>query len=142
MTPNPNKIPYEKDFTIAEAWLVLTTWRQSDTYPWMKRRTVNYIALRAAFFVSLIVLFVHCIWALQTHCGINFQRGGSIIALLAAGLYAVVDWHDPKTVFLSGGGMRPITFFDPYFMLPVLGALGTVVWGYGDLLPFFGICRV
>lgn len=138
MTPDPNKLTYDTDFTFAMVWGVLTKWRKSDTYPWMKRKAVTYIAPRAAFWISLITLFAHVIWAIHTKCGVNFQRGGSIVALSTAVLYAVVDWHDPKTAFLSGGRIKPITIFDPYIMLPVLAAIGTVVWGYGDLLPFFG----
>ncbi len=61
MTPNPNKIPSEKEFTIADAWLVLSTWRQSDTYPWMKKNAVNYLAPRTAFLLSILVLIIHFI---------------------------------------------------------------------------------
>jgi hypothetical protein len=138
MTPSPNKIPYEKDFTIAEAWLVVSTWRQNDTYPWMKKKAVIYLAPRVAFWLSIVVLFVHYIWALYSHCNVNFPRGGAVISLLAAGLYAVIDWHDPHTALLSGGQIQRVTIFNPFFVLPLLGAVGALVWGYGDLLPFFG----
>jgi hypothetical protein len=138
MAPSPNKISYEKEFTIVEAWLVVSTWRQGDTYPWMKKNAVVYLAPRAAFWVSIIVLFGHCVWAIHSNCNVNFQRGGSIITLLAAGLYAIIDWHDPHTMLLSVGQIKRLKIFNPYFILPLLAAVGTLVWGYGDLLPFFG----
>lgn len=138
MTHDPNKLTNETDFTIVVFWRVLKKWRESDTYPWMKQMAVTYIAPRAALGISLIALFVHFIWAIYTKCGVNFQRGGSIVALSAAALYAFVDWHDPKTALLSGKRINRLRILGPYIMLPILAAIGTIVWGYGDLIPFFG----
>ncbi|MDA9524131.1 hypothetical protein XI06_28600 [Bradyrhizobium sp. CCBAU 11434] len=58
--------------------------------------------------------------------------------LAAAALYAVLEWHEPSTANLSGGSVLQFWFYNPAFLLPFLGAGGTLVWGYGDLLPFFG----
>jgi hypothetical protein len=136
---DPHKIPYYGEIKPKEAMLVIRTWTQSDTYPWMKRKAIDYFAPRAAFICSIIVLTIHYWWAFESKCGVNFQRSGAVIALVSAALYSLIEWHKSDAGVL-GGTIKRFRFFSPYFMLPLLLAMGTVIWGYGDLLPMFGNC--
>lgn len=136
---NPHKIPYDGELKLNEVMLVIRTWQQSDTYPWMRRKAIDYIAPRAAFVFSIIFIIIHYRWALESKCGVNFQRSGAVIALVSAALYSLIEWHKPDAAVLEGT-IKRFKFFSPYFMLPLLLAVGTVIWGYGDLLPMFGDC--
>ncbi|MBY5385212.1 hypothetical protein [Rhizobium leguminosarum] len=51
-----------------------------------------------------------------------------------------ISWHEPKTMLLSGGQVTTWSFFNPLFILPLIAFIGTVIWGYGDLLPFGRAC--
>lgn len=138
MQQNPPKLPYDGDYGFRQAWLALREWRRPDTVLYMKRKAMEYVAPRLAFWISFLSLVLHSHWAWTTHCGANFQRGGAIVAFAAAALYAVLEWHDPKTAVLSGGPIQRVSFYNSALLLPLLGAAGTLIWGYGDLLPFFG----
>ncbi|KYH02493.1 hypothetical protein [Bradyrhizobium sp. DOA1] len=138
MQQNHPKLPFHGDFDFQQAWLAVREWRDPSTAPYMKRKAMEYFAPRVAFWLSVVSLAGHWYWASTTHCGVNFQRGGAIVVLAAAALYAVLEWHDPKSAMLSGGRIQRIWFYNPAFLLPLLGAAGTLIWGYGDLLPFFG----
>lgn len=131
------KLPYEGDYGLSQSWQVVREWTREDTYPWMKVKALECLLPRAAFWVSFIVLASHWYWAEASHCGVNFQRGGAVITLAAALAYAVLEWHDSGTALLSGQRAPIWSFFKPAFVLPVLAAVGTAVWGYGDLLPIF-----
>ncbi len=128
------KIPHEATFTLGLSFKVVKEWMRPDTYPWMKRKAVNYLAPRVAFWISTIALSVHVVWALNTECSVNFQRGGAIVVFAAAALYACIEWHEPNG-YLSGGPVQRLSLSNPYFVLPLIGAVGPLVWGYGDLLP-------
>lgn len=133
------KVPYkEEDFRLRHALLVIREWRGADTYPWMRRRVMDYLAPRLALLFTVIVLIVHATWAMTSDCGVNFQRAGSPIVLISAGLYAAIEWHTPKGGMLDGGLVEKLKLFNPLFLLPLLGVLGTAIWGYGDLFPLFG----
>lgn len=132
------KLPYDKDYSFAQAWRAVREWRYPDTFPYMKRKAMEYFAPRLALWISVSSLIGHWYWASITHCGVNFQRGGAIVVLAAAALYAVLEWFEPNAATVSGGPVQRVWFYNPAFLLPILGALGTLIWGYGDLLPFFG----
>lgn len=129
-------IGHEESFTLKTSWRVVRNWRR--TYPWMRRKAVNHLAPRLAFFISVLAIFAHAIWAAKTHCNVNFQRGGGIVTLTAAALYAVIEWHAPKGGLWSGGLVEKLHIWNPLFLLPFLGGTGTLIWAYGDLLPWFG----
>ncbi|GJE27540.1 hypothetical protein [Methylobacterium organophilum] len=129
------KLSYEGEYGFAQSWQVIREWSRDDTYPWMKLKALEYLLPRAAFWVSIAVLGSHWYWAEASRCGVNFQRGGAVITVAAALAYATLEWHDPGTAHLSGARAPVWSFFKPAFVLPVLAALGTAVWGYGDLLP-------
>ncbi len=133
------KVPHdEESFHFRHCIIVILSWSEKDTYPWMKRRTVNFLAPRLALAFTLLSVIIHTIWALKSECGINFQRSGAMITFISAALYALTAWHEPKGGYLDGGPLNKIRPFEPMFLLPFLGLLGTIIWGYGDLLPFFG----
>jgi hypothetical protein len=138
MQGNRPKLPYDGEFNFKQAWQAVREWRRPDTAPYMKRKAVRYFAPRLALWTSVLSLVGHWYWASITHSSVNFQRGGAIVVLAAAALYAVLEWHQPSTSNLSGGPVQQFWFHNPAFLLPFLGAVGTLVWGYGDLLPFFG----
>ncbi|MCD0421232.1 hypothetical protein LOC51_28770 [Rubrivivax sp. JA1024] len=104
----------------------------------MKRKAIAYFAPRATLFITVASLAIHSGWAWATNCGVNFQRGGAIVVLVAAALYALSEWYEAKGGRLDGGALERYHFLNPAFLLPFLAALGTLIWGYGDLLPFFG----
>ncbi|XHC10656.1 hypothetical protein ABWH98_24520 [Labrenzia sp. ac12] len=134
------KIPYEEEeFSGRHAIKILREWRSEDTAPWMKRRAVNYLSPRCAALISVITLLVHLIWAERSSCAINFQRSGSLLVLNAAAFYAFIEWHKADGGKLSGGKLKRYSLFNPFIVLPIIAALGTVVWGYGDLLPLLSL---
>lgn len=130
------KIPHKQPFGVKQTYKVLREWGWPDTYPWMKRKAVNYLAPRVAFWFSGVALVGHLIWAWNTECSINFQRGGAVVVFTAAALYACIEWHEPNGGYYSGGPVQRLSLANPFFVLPLIGAIGTLVWGYGDLFPF------
>lgn len=134
------KVPYTEDenqFSLGHSIAVIRGWRAKDTYPWMRRRTVNFLVPRCAFWLSVLTVAVHAWWASVSHCGVDFQRGGAVVVLLSAAGYGLVSWHEATSLMVN-----KLSPFHPLFMLPLLGVVGTLLWGYGDLLPFFGTaCR-
>jgi hypothetical protein len=133
------KVPEdEAEFTARDAFKILREWNQDGTVQWMKRLTVNLLAPRLAWWLSLMVIGLHGWWACKSSCGVNFARGGALIVLLSAIGLGVVAWYEPNYGLLSGGKIKRWHFFHPLVMLPALGIIGTVLWGYGDLLPIFG----
>lgn len=138
MNQEKTKLKHDGDVEISHVLGVIRRWNRTETYPWMKRKIINYLAPRLAAGISVAALTLHAFWAHSSGCSVNFQRGGAIVTLIAAALYAVVEWHDPKTLHLSGGPVTKLTFSNPYLTLPLLATLGTVVWGYGDLITWFG----
>lgn len=130
--PPPNVGPYN----FQQVRYVVWNWRQ--VYPYNRRLAVEYLSPRCALWISLLALLVHALWAAHSHCGVNFQRAGAIISLAAAVLYATVEAHRNDAAKLSGSPILPFSFYAPGFLLPFLAALGTAIWGYGDLIPYFG----
>lgn len=118
------------------AWAAI--WKWNVAVPWVQRKALDYLAPRIALVVSLVAIGGHAIWAVHTHNGVNFQRGGGVVSLTAAALYAAIDWHAPKGGALSGGLVEKLRTFNPKFLLPFLAGIGTLIWAYGDLLPWFG----
>lgn len=132
------KVPNDSEaFSCKDAFVVLFSWNAEDTYPWMRYHAVNYLAPRAALAVSIAALASHAAWAILSDCGVNFQRAGAPVVLISALCYALIEWREPKVGLLSGGRLQRLKLFNPLFILPVLAAVGTLVWGYGDLLPLF-----
>jgi hypothetical protein len=138
MQQNQPKLPFDGNYDFGQAWLAICRWRSPDTVPHMKRKAMKYFAPRLALWISALSLVGHGYWASITHCGVNFQRGGAIVVFAAAALYAILEWHEPNGAILDGGLVQRIWFYNPAFLLPLLGAVGTLIWGYGDLVPFFG----
>ncbi len=133
-----SKVPHEEEvFGLVDALTVISSWTAQDTYPWMRRLAISYLAPRLALLFSTLVLGGHVIWAMKSGSGVNFQRGGAPVVFISAVCYAVIEWHEPKAALLDGGPVRKLRLFNPLFLLPLLAAIGTLVWGYGDLLPFF-----
>lgn len=133
--PNDDKL-----FRLIHCWRIIREWRTEGTYPWMRRRTANYLAPRIAWWMSLLIVAVHWWWAASSSCGFNFARGGALVVLLSAIAFGWVAWHEPRGGMLDGGPVNRWAFFHPLFMLPFLGLVGTILWGYGDLLPFGSRC--
>ncbi|MBZ9892302.1 hypothetical protein LB559_30695 [Mesorhizobium sp. BR1-1-3] len=108
----------------------------------MQSKAVNYAVPRLAVVFSLIVLSAHAFWAVHSQCGTNFARGGGVIALIVTGLFAVVEWHKDRRNLLSGGTIEKFDPWHPQVVLPVLAGIGTLIWAFGDFLPWFGLCVV
>ena len=138
---NHFKVPNDdKAFKLAHCFCVLREWNRGDTYPWMRRRTANYLAPRIAWWASLLVIILHGWWASSSSCSFNFARGGALVVLISAAAYGWIMWHEPKGGLLGGGPINRFEPFHPLLMIPLLGALGTIMWGYGDMLRFGVAC--
>lgn len=129
-------LPSEGPYTLGQAWFAVRNWCKLP-YPYQKRHTVQSLAPLVALVITLASLTVHFIVASMTNCSVNFQRGGSIISLTAAALYAVLDWHKNDAALPSGSRTQPFKLLDPKILLPLLGVVGTLIWGYGDLIPLW-----
>lgn len=130
-----HKIRYDEDLKFLDALKILAQWHANDTHPWMKRKAANYISPRIGYLLTIIILLLHYYWAIESNCSINFQRGGATIVLVSALFFAWVDWHPPASGQLSGGKVEKFSIWSPLFALPLIAVIGTIIWGYGDLLP-------
>jgi hypothetical protein len=136
-----HKVPFDEEvFGFLDAMKIIREWNASDTYPFMRKNTANYLAPRLALWVSLAAVALHWYWATSSQCSFHFARSGAVLVLASALAYGWISWHDPKTMHLSGGKISNWALFNPLFMLPFLGFVGTIIWGYGDLLPFGKSC--
>ncbi|RWB64377.1 MAG: hypothetical protein EOQ48_01805 [Mesorhizobium sp.] len=130
------KVPNADDKFLAQhAFKILREWNQKGTVPWMRRRTVDYLAPRLALWASILALFLHGWWATNTACSLHFARSGAAIVLISALAFGWTAWHEVPKLVVN----RPAVFH-PLLMLPALALFGTFVWGYGDLLPFGKSC--
>ncbi|WP_448954840.1 hypothetical protein [Labrys neptuniae] len=114
---------------------ILFNW-QNETIPWRRRRTSEFLAPRCAIILSVSALILHFWWAWSSACGLNFARAGADVVLIAATAYAWVEWHSVSGGLLSGGPVNRFAIWESGWLLPALAAGGTLIWGYGDLLPF------
>lgn len=131
------KVPRDKkDFRLIHYWHVFCHWRKFDTPQWMREATATYLAPRLALWASIAVVALHWWWAAISGVSLNFARGGALVVLISAVSYGWFTWHLTNVAIPSGGPVRRFSLFDPYFMLPLLGVVGTILWGYGDLVPF------
>lgn len=135
------KVPREADdFGFIHSCRIIREWRADDTYPWMHRLTIDYLAPRAAWWASVLVVAAHWWWASSSGCGFNFARGGALLVLISASAYGLLVWYASDVAVVSGSTIKKWHPFHPLFMLPFLGFVGTILWGYGDLLPFGKTC--
>jgi hypothetical protein len=104
----------------------------------MKRHTIDCLAPRLTWVMCLAAIFIHFIWAYQTSCSVNFQRGGAIVVFASALCYALVDWHKSDAAVPSGSPVKKLSLVEPLFVCPLFGTIGTLMWGYGDLITWFG----
>ena len=95
------------------------------------------LAAPLAYVVTFAVLVMHAVWAHNTKCGVNFQRGGADISLVAAVLFAFVSWYGSEGFKLDGGRVPKWSLLNPNVALPLVALLGTITWGYGDMVPWF-----
>jgi len=119
-----------------DALKILSEWNAEDTYPWMKRKTVNFISPFIGYILTTIILGIHYIWAVESECSVNFQRGGAMVVLVSAWLFGWIDWHKSEAGILGGGPIKKFDFFAKHFAVPFVAIIGTLTWGYGDLLPW------
>lgn len=120
----------------SHALLILRHWRKSDTTHVERHRSSKYFASLLGCLLSLLIVTGHYYWAAQSDCIVNFQRGGSALVLLSAVLFAWVEWHRPHGELFSEFRARRPTWRSPYITLPLIAVFGTLIWGYGDLLPW------
>lgn len=130
------KISYDKKMTFRESITILREWYKDDTFPWMKRKTVNFVSPYICYFSITIILSVHYFWAVETDCSVDFQRGGALIVLVSAFLFGWTEWHKPEGGPLGGGKIKKFGLFEPHFAIPLTAIIGTLLWGYGDLVPW------
>jgi hypothetical protein len=86
---------------------------------------------------GIILLILHLAIAARTGCAENFQRGGSAIVALAVLVIAGIEHRRDRRsnlTFWSDDAALPFRLRNPYVMAPVLAILGTLIWGYGDIL--------
>ena len=131
-----HKIQYDDEIRLIEALKILREWRAPDTYPWMREKTVKLLSPYIGYILTAFIVAIHYFWATQSLCSINFQRGGALVVLVSAVLFAWVEWHTPNHALLSGGRLPKFSFFSPLVSLPLIAVFGTLLWGYGDLLPW------
>lgn len=77
----------------------------------------------------------------QARLVVSISLGASAaIVLISAPGFGCTAWHDTTGGMFSGGPASRLTFLHPLFLLPALAFIGTIIWGYGDLLPFGRDC--
>lgn len=126
--------------SLVDAFRVLWVWNEKDTYPYMKRSSIGFLAPRFTWILCIAGIVIHFIWALNTNCSVNFQRGGAVVVFAAALCYALVDWHKSDAAVFSGSPVKKLSLMEPLFVCPLFGTIGTIIWGYGDLITWFGNC--
>jgi hypothetical protein len=92
---------------------------------------------RLAMAASVLTLLVHGALAWRSDCPKGFERSGADIVAFALAAFAVIQYFadiDAGTARLSGKRMVPWSILHPFVFLPILAIIGTVLWGYGDLL--------
>jgi hypothetical protein len=132
---SPHKIRHDGAVSLAEAWLIIREWRKPDTFPWMRRKVVNWLVPRLSWVLSALSIVAHIVWAILSSCSTDFTRAGAAVTVIAAIGAALVDWHEPNAAMLDGGPVPRFRLLDPMVAIALQVALGTLIWGYGDLVP-------
>jgi hypothetical protein len=129
------RLPIENPYEFASAWLVIQM--SGHATPTQKSKSITYLAPRAALWISVGAFAIHLVLAAIWHSGTTFQRSGSIITMAAASLcrFGLVRCRKESSQ-LSGDRPSTPRLYEPAILLPVLAAVGTAIWGYGDLIKF------
>lgn len=118
---------------------VLRNWSAVD--PADQERAACYLAAIVPLLLLVPILLMHAYFALTTECGVSFQRGGAMLAMIVALAFGGIEFCRDRR---ANVGTNPPQLFDlrnPFFVLPLLAAVATFVWGYGDLFfPMTGCC--
>ena len=131
-------IGHDETFTWLVSFKVIKNWH--NAFPWQKRKAVEFASPRLGLFSSVLTIAFHVYWAVTSSCSENFQRGGSIVVFISAIMFAYSNWHDSKGGRLDGGPVEKFEFWNPNLLMPIIAGVGTLIWGYGDLVPLFGNC--
>jgi hypothetical protein len=93
--------------------------------------------------VAFPVVISHGYWAFVTDCDVHFSRGGSLLVFMAVlSIFGLEDrMHRTSHMnFCDASGPIPFKFLGPYIVAGSLAMIGTLIWGYGDLIAnYFGI---
>lgn len=132
-----DKIPNHGRMQFRHSLKIIREWDHHDTHPWMKRKTVDFISPLIGYALTLIIIIAHYIWAFETGDGLNFGRGGALIVLVSGALYGWIDWFRSGNEHEDDIDLRQFHVLESHFAIPFIAVLGTLIWGYGDLLPWF-----
>ena len=133
-----DNIPLEQKAppTAAQSLRVLRSWRRVLFRS--KVRVVQTHATAVALTATVVVISAHWAWARHTHNATDFARGGALVSLFTALLLATLATYTfDKGFQLDGGRVPEFHPLKPSFVVPVLAAVGTILWGYGDMVPWF-----
>ena len=111
-----------------------------------KKRWIDWWMPRLGVAASIAAIIAHAFWAHASGCKTDFARGGAAVVLIALAVFAPIQYFadaDASVARLSGKLIAPLSMFDPFFAPPILAIVGTLLWGYGDLVAPFaqGVCR-
>lgn len=96
------------------------------------------IAVLPVAIIATLVFHYH--WASANESALAFQRSGAAIVALDAAFFGLVRWHLDSLNSISYWNGRPVWIEEKIFaaLSLVFAIIGTLIWGYGDLL-FFGL---
>lgn len=124
--------------SLGEFTIVVRGWMDPKILPRSKIVVVQTYSTLIALTFTIPILLIHYMWAVHSQCSVNFQRAGADISLVAATIFAFMSWYAAPNSVLDSGGLPKFSWRNPNFALPVVALIGTMVWGYGDMLPGFG----
>jgi uncharacterized integral membrane protein len=86
---------------------------------------------------TVLVLLGYGVWAYWgSSCPANFSRFGAAVVGIALAVFAPIQYYadlEASVAKLSGGPNIP-WYQHPFVVPSILVILGTLIWGYGDLL--------
>lgn len=123
-------------YTFIQGLQTAMYWWKETTYFCQKKRAATASVSPLAIFFTIIILLIHSLLAWHFECSVTFQRGGADIALVAAALFAFINWYSMEGMVLDGGNVPLFSWLNPNVILSLIALIGTVTWGYGDLMPF------
>ena len=59
-----------------------------------------------------------------------------MIVLVSAWFFGWIEWHKSDAAILGGTSIKKFEFFGTHVAIPLIAIIGTILWGYGDLLPW------
>lgn len=130
------KIQHSDTLNIKQLCQIIRNWKQFKSIPSVLAKFWGSLIPYLVCVFSLISITIHGYLSYIHSCSETFQRGGSLLVLMAAVGFGIIEYINPETTYLSGRKKRTFHLNNPLVALPFIAAVGTLIWGYGDLIPF------